>query len=94
MRDDQIIIEPILTEKTNGQREEGVYTFRVNPRANKIQIRNAVDTLFKVHTVDCRVVNVKPKPKRQRYRIGKTARWKKAIVTLAAGEKISVFEGV
>ena len=94
MRDDQIIIEPILTEKTNGQREEGVYAFRVDPRANKIQIRKAVDTLFKVHTVNCRVINVKSKPKRQRYRIGKTAQWKKAIVTLAKGEKISVFEGV
>ncbi len=94
MRADQIIIEPILTEKTNGQREGGVYVFRVDPRANKIQIREAVNGLFNVHSVDCRIVNVKSKPKRQRNRVGRTAQWKKAIITLAQGEKISVFEGV
>ncbi len=93
MRPDQIIIEPILTEKSNGQREEGVYTFRVDARANKILVKEAVKGLFNVHPVDCRIVNVKSKPKRQRYKIGRTATWKKAIVTLAEGEKISVFEG-
>mgnify|MGYP006275812499 CR=1 FL=1 len=93
MSPDQIVIEPILTEKSNGLREDGVYTFRVNARANKIQIKAAVSALFNVHAVDCRVVNVKSKPKRTRYALGRTATWKKAIVRLAEGERISVFEG-
>jgi large subunit ribosomal protein L23 len=90
---EQIVIEPILTEKSNEARERGVYTFRVNPKANKIQIKGAIATLFNVHAVDCRVVNVKGKPKRTRYAAGKTSSWKKAIVKVADGERISVFEG-
>ena len=90
---DQIIIEPLLTEKTNRMREEQTYSFRVDPRANKLQIREAVETLFGVHPMDCRVINVKPKPKRVRYRKGFTSSWKKAIVTLPPGESIGIFEG-
>lgn len=93
MNPEQVIIEPVLTEKSNAAREEGVYTFWVDSRANKIQVKNAVAALFKVHPVDCRVVNVKAKPKRTRGRSGATAEWKKAIVKLTAGEKIGVFEG-
>jgi large subunit ribosomal protein L23 len=93
MRPDQVIIEPILTEKSNILRESGVYTFRVNPKSNKIEIKRAVSELFNVHAVDCQVLNVKGKPKRTRYAKGKTASWKKAIVKLAEGEKIAVFEG-
>lgn len=93
MNPEQVVIEPILTEKSNEMRERGVYTFRVNPRANKIQIKDAVGKLFDVHAVECHVVNVKAKPKRTRYAAGKTATWKKAIVKLAEGERISVFEG-
>ena len=93
MSPEQVVIEPILTEKSNEQRERGVYTFRVNARANKIQIKAAVSALFQVHAVECRTVNVKGKPKRTRYAAGKTAGWKKAIVKLADGEKISAFEG-
>jgi len=94
MNPDQIVIEPILTEKSNDQRERGVYVFRVDPRANKIQIKDAVSRLFNVHAVQCRVMSVRGKPKRTRYAKGTTASWKKAIVTLAEGERISVFEGV
>ncbi len=94
MNPDQIVIEPILTEKSNELREQGVYVFRVNPRANKIQIKAAVSTLFNVHAVTCRVMSVRGKPKRTRYAKGTTASWKKAVVTLAEGERISVFEGV
>lgn len=90
---DQIIIEPLLTEKTNRMREDHTYSFRVDPRANKLQIKAAVETLFGVHPTECRVVNVKPKPKRVRYRKGFTASWKKAIVTLPPGESIGIFEG-
>lgn len=90
---DQIIIEPLLTEKTNRLRESHMYAFRVDPRANKIQIKDAITTLFDVHPTACRIINVKRKPKRVRYRKGFTASWKKAVVTLPANESIGIFEG-
>ena len=93
MNPDQIVIEPILTEKSNEMREDGVYTFRVNAKANKIQIKAAVSALFDVHAVECRVINVKSKPKRTRLASGRTSTWKKAVVRLADGERIAVFEG-
>ncbi len=93
MSPEQIIIAPIVTEKTNGQREDSVYTFQVDPRANKIQIRDAVSRLFNVHAIDCRIINVSGKPKRTRAAKGRSASWKKAIVQLEKGETIAVFEG-
>ncbi|MFW5777476.1 MAG: 50S ribosomal protein L23 [Spirochaetota bacterium] len=90
---DQIIIEPLLTEKTNRMREEHMYAFRVDRRANKLEIKGAIESLFDVHPVDCRIVNVKSKPKRVRYRKGSTSSWKKAIVTLPPNESIGIFEG-
>lgn len=94
MSPDQIIIEPVLTEKSNELRESGQYIFRVDPRANKVQIKDAVRRLFGVHPVRCNVVTVKGKPKRARFHRGYTANWKKATVTLAEGERIAAFEGV
>ena len=94
MSPDQVIIEPVLTEKTNALRESGQYVFRVNPRANKVEIKNAVRQLFGVHPVRCNVSVVKGKPKRARFQRGYTATWKKATVTLAEGESIAAFEGV
>lgn len=93
MSPEQIVLKPILTEKSNGQREYGEYTFRVDPRANKVQIKYAVSQLFGVHAVTCRIINVKSKPKRTRTAKGRTAAWKKAVVKLAEGEKIAAFEG-
>lgn len=90
---DQIIIAPVVTEKTNLMREQRKYVFRVDARANKPQIMRAVEKLFNVHPVGCNVSKVARKPKRVRYRIGYTATWKKAIVTLPQGEVIQVFEG-
>jgi large subunit ribosomal protein L23 len=91
---EKILIEPVLSEKANLIREEGKYVFRVDPSATKIQIKEAVRQLFKVHPVSCTVINVAGKPKRQRSRAGYTASWKKAIVRLSKDEKISLFEGV
>ena len=91
MRD--IIIEPLLTEKSNILREQNKYMFRVDPRANKLQVMSAVRALFDVHPVSCNIVNVKRKPKRVRYQKGYTASWKKAVVTLRENERISLFEG-
>jgi large subunit ribosomal protein L23 len=91
---DQILIEPVLSEKANVLREEGKYVFKVDPRATKVQIKEAVRRLFNVHPIACTVMVVGGKPKRQRNRAGYTATWKKAIVRLKKDEKISVFEGV
>ena len=99
MDTDSIIIEPVLTEKTNLMREGDIrkYVFKVHPRANKYQIMKAVHELFSVSPQNCRVITVKPKPRASRSRSGsrsgRTASWKKAIVTLRTGEKIDVFEG-
>jgi len=90
---DSILIEPVLTEKSNVMREEGRYVFRVDARAGKFQIMEAVRRMFKVNPVSCNVINVKSKPKRLRGHVGRTATWKKAIVRLPAGESIKVFEG-
>jgi len=94
MRADQVIIEPIVTEKSNLSREKGKYSFRVDARANKIQVMQAVRSQFGVHPVACNIMKVKGKPKRVRYQPGYTAGWKKAIVTLRSGEVIQIFEGV
>ncbi|MDR2483900.1 MAG: 50S ribosomal protein L23 [Treponema sp.] len=91
---EKVLIEPVLSEKTNILREQGKYVFRVDPGATKIQIKEAVRKLFKVHPVSCTVMVVGGKPKRQRYKSGYTPSWKKAIVRLPEGEKIGLFEGV
>ncbi len=98
MAPDQIIIEPVLTEKTNLQREEKrrTYTFHVDGRANKLQVMQAIKELFSVRPVSCRIINVKGKPRKSRGRRaateGSTSTWKKAIVSLKEGERIEIFE--
>ena len=94
MNYEQILIEPVLSEKTNILREQGKYVFRVDPRANKMQIKEAVRRLYNVHPVSCNVMIIGGKPKRLRSRAGLTSSWKKAIVKLPKDEKISIFEGV
>lgn len=89
-----ILIEPVLSEKANALREEGKFVFRVDARASKTQVKEAVRRLFGVHPVSCNMINVGGKPKRQRNHAGYTSSWKKAIVRLAPNETISAFEGV
>ncbi len=97
---ENILIEPVITEKTNSMREEESvkYVFRVLPAANKHQVCEAVEKLFNVKPVACNVMWVKGKKKTTRtksgYRKGQKPSWKKAIVTLSPGEKIDLFEGV
>lgn len=91
---EDILIEPVLSEKATALRDENKYVFKVNLAANKTQIKEAVRKLFNVKVADCTVMNVGGKNKRVRYRAGKTSNWKKAIVKLAPGETIKVFEGV
>jgi len=90
---DHVIIEPILTEKSNIMRERHKYSFKVDPRANKIEVIKAVRKAFDVHPLRCNIVNVKGKPKRVRYQPGFTSAWKKAVITLPKNETISIFEG-
>ena len=89
-----VILAPLITEKGTYLREEGKYICKVNPKATKSQIKEAVRRLFNVKVVDCTVMNVNGKPKRLRYKAGMTSSWKKAIVKLAEGETIKIFEGV
>ena len=89
-----VIIAPVLSEKATALREENKYVFKVHPSASKIQIKEAVAKLFSVKVLSCTTLNVLGKVKRVRGKFGKTASWKKAIVRLAAGETIKVFEGV
>ena len=91
---EDILIEPVLSEKATLLREEGKYVFKVHPDANKYEIKEAVCRLFNVKVIDCTVMNVGGKLKRVRTRPGRTSSWKKAIVRLAPGESIKVFEGV
>ena len=91
----QIIIRPVISEKSYNLIEtEGQYTFHVDRRANKNQIKRAVESAFDVRVSKVNTVNVKSKPKRQGLTRGRTASWKKAVVTLAAGDRIELFEGV
>ena len=91
---DRVLIAPVLSEKANIMRDDGKYVFKVDPRATKLQIKEAVRKLYNVNPVSCTVMNVGGKPKKQRYRAGYTSSWKKAIVRLSKDEKISIFEGV
>jgi large subunit ribosomal protein L23 len=99
VEDIKVLIEPVLTEKTNAMREGEArkYVFKVDPRANKIQIMGAVRKLFNVKPVACHIVNVKSKPRMARtksgMRYGKTTPWKKAIITLKTGDKIVAVDG-
>ena len=94
MNFEDILIEPVLSEKASALREENKYTFKVLPSASKTQIKEAVRKLFNVKVVDCTTINVQGKIKRLRGRPGRTASYKKAIVKLAPGETIKVFEGI
>ena len=97
----EIILRPVISEKSIDESTRGKYTFAVNDRANKIQIKAAIEELYKkenVTVVSVNVLTTKAKEKRRGNRrgqtIGHTTPWRKAIVTLATGQKIEFFEGV
>ncbi|SMB84001.1 LSU ribosomal protein L23P [Desulfonispora thiosulfatigenes DSM 11270] len=89
-----IIVKPIVTEKSMGVMEENKYTFKVAKKANKIDIKKAVEDIFKVKVLDVKTMNVKGKVKRVGRSLGRTSDWKKAIVTLKDGDTIEIFEGL
>ncbi len=82
MKPEDIIIAPVITEKSNDELQAGKYTFRVNKKATKIDIRNAVEKLFEVKVLNVNTMSVKGKEVRRGKTTGKTSDWKKAIVTI------------
>jgi len=95
MRDARDVLRrPVISEKSVGLIEENKYSFWVDPAANKIEIKAAVEKMFKVKVVEVRTINVKGKKKRVGKYVGKTADRKKAIVTLKAGDRIEGFAGL
>jgi large subunit ribosomal protein L23 len=88
-----IIVRPVISEKSYALIGEGKYTFRVNDRAHKTQIAHAVEEIFEVRVAGVRTSKVRSKPKRRGLHQGRTRAWKKAIVQLAPGERIELFEG-
>ena len=94
MEHSQVIIRPVVSEKSYVLASAGKYTFRVHPGAHKTQIRQAVEALFEVRVVDVRTMSVKSKPKRRGVTSGRTRQWKKAIVEVAPGDEIPIFAGL
>lgn len=90
-----ILIRPVISEKSIAQTERGNYTFAVARDANKFQIKAAVEAEFKVDVLDVRVISVRPKEKRRGRRTpGTVPGWRKAVVTIGPGQKIELFEAV
>ena len=90
----QVIREPHTTEKAIYQKGFNQISFKVHTRANKIEIRKAVEALLKRKVLEVKTMNVKGKGRRVGRNIGKKADWKKAIVKLAPGENVEIFEGM
>ena len=91
----EVIKRPIDTEKTRYQAEDGKYTFEVDRRANKHQVKEAVEQIFDVEVLSVNTINMPVKRGRYgRRMVTRKPAWKKAIVTLAPGERIDIFEGV
>ena len=94
MNPHDIIIRPLITEKNTNLMQYNKYSFEVDRNANKAQIKHAIQTLFNVRVSAVHTMNVRGKLKRRGRTSGYTADWKKAIVTLAEGDRIELFEGV
>jgi large subunit ribosomal protein L23 len=94
MEHSQVILRPVVSEKSYVLSAANRYTFRVHPDAHKTQIRQAVEALFDVHVVEVRTLSVKSKPKRRGGTAGRTRTWKKAIVQIRDGESIPIFQGL
>jgi large subunit ribosomal protein L23 len=90
-----ILKRPVITEKSTSQKEaNNQLTFEVDRKANKVEIRQAVEQVFKAKVLGVRTIQMKGKVKRFGRTVGKRRNWKKAVVTLAPGERVEFFEGV
>lgn len=92
MNDEQIIIEPVVTEKSVNARAQSCYVFKVNKAATKVAVRKAVEKIFKVPVVSVNTCRVRAKIRYTAKGVGRTPSWKKAYVTLVAGKKIAELE--
>jgi large subunit ribosomal protein L23 len=90
----QVIIRPVVSEKSYVLATAGKYTFRVHPDAHKTQIKQAIEQLFGVGVVEIRTSTVPSKPKRRGFTAGRTRSWKKAVVQVREGESIPIFQGL
>jgi large subunit ribosomal protein L23 len=89
----QVIIRPVVSEKSYALLGHNKYTFRVHDGANKTQVRQAIEEIFGVRVLDVRTSSVKSKPKRRGLTGGKTRSWKKAVVQVHPEDTIELFEG-
>lgn len=88
-----VLIRPVVSEKSYALMAANKYTFRIHPDANKTQVRQAVESIFGVRVEEVRTVNVRSKPKRRGWAVGRTREWKKAVVQLHPEDSIELFEG-
>ena len=92
MDNTNIIVKPLVTEKsTHQQQTRNAYTFAVDQRANKVEIRRAVEQIYKVKVVDVRTMTRKGKPRRTRTKMAHKSDWKRAIVVLDENSRIELF---
>jgi large subunit ribosomal protein L23 len=90
----QVIIRPVVSEKSYVLATNDKYTFRVHPDAHKTQIKQSIEALFDVTVVEVRTASVPSKPKRRGYTSGRTRAWKKAVVQVREGQTIPIFQGL
>ena len=89
----EVLLAPVVSEKSYGQIGQHKYTFKIHKNAHKTQVRQAVEELFEVKVERVNILKVQPKPKRRGLNRGTKPGWKKAVVHLKAGDKIEIFEG-
>ncbi len=90
----EVLLRPIITEKNTFLNDQGKYIFEVQREANKIEIKRAVQEIFKVTVTTVNTITVPGKERRFGRNVGRTKTWKKAVVTLAPGQQIELFQGV
>ena len=90
----QVLIAPVVSEKSYELIEQRKYAFRVHPEAHKTQVRQAVEELFEVRVQAVNIIKVQPKPKRRGLVSGRKPGWKKAIVQVGPGQEIPIFQGL
>ena len=89
----EVLLAPVVSEKSYSLIEDRKYTFKVHKNAHKTQVRQAVEELFDVHVINVNILKVQSKPKRRGLTKGRRPGWKKAIVQLKEGHEIEIFEG-
>jgi len=93
LSNEDVLIAPVVSERSWVMQDEGKYTFRVHPKANKLQVRRAVEAMFNVDVVRVWTQNRPGKPRQRKFnQMGRTRGWKKAIVELRVGQRIEIYQ--